>query len=115
MMETNTVQDEIKFYGAKLLMTKLKIVGDPLELFRQLEIYKWNLKDSMYPLKIVRNVLWMQMLPMLQRGLGKAVVSKTGYRWFCYTKFWGDVFPGGKRYYRIRNSFAKDAWEIHSF
>ena len=101
--------DKIKYYGANLLMTKLKLVGDPLEFFRQMDIYKWSLPDTMYPLKVIKDILWMRLLEQ-----SEGMKLPNGCRWFCYTKFWGDVFPGGKRYYRIRKHGAK-AWEIHSF
>ena len=105
--------DLIKMYGLKLMVTKLKIIGDPMAFFRQVQIYKWDILKEMTGLKIIDNVLWMLMINT------EGLRMPNGCRWFDYIPFFSNIYPKGKRYYRFTASNTEDdaskAWTFHSF
>ena len=97
-----------KLYGAKLLKTKIALAGGGLAVFRAVE--SWSVIDEATTgLKVYNDILWMRLLEA-----SEGMKLPNGCRWFSYNSVLGEVFPHGKRYYRIRKAGAKN-WEYHSF
>lgn len=98
----------IKSYGLRLLRTKFFYAGGPLEFFRAVELEHRSVTEAMSGLKVWPDVLWMRVLEA-----SEGMKFPNGCKWFDYVPFWGDIFPRGKRYYRIR--YGKNPWVYHSF
>lgn len=104
------MSDIIKEWGLKLLLTKLKLTGDPLEFFRQLQIKSWNLQSNCSSgIKVYKDVLWMRLFEM-----SEGIKLPNGCKFFTYVPFWGSAFQHGKKFYRFRKAGSK-VWEYHSF
>lgn len=114
--------DIIREWGYKLFFTKLKMCGgDGLEFFRQLQIKKWNISESVsHCLKVYKDVLWMRLLEA-----NEGMKLPNGCRMPIYIPFYS-LAPNWYRFRSLLNhsgveivdmeEFLKSRpWEIHTF
>ena len=96
MANTSSFNKTCKFFGIKLLLTKFaKFKNDAVEFTR--------FSSNISPLEAVKSgarihhPLWMDVLRA--RSNRPLPFDKD----VTYVKFWGDVFPNGKRYYIFKH------------
>ena len=114
------MSDIIREYGIKLIMTKLKLVGKD-QFFYQTQLRDRDLVyEVSHGMKVIKDCLWMRMLE-----ISEGMRLPNGCKTFGYVKFFSDVFPKGKRFYKFRSLIGDEdvvkrrietnTWEFKSF
>ena len=99
------MSDAIREFGIRLLMTKLKLVGSPIEFFRQTQIKHWNVAESVsHCTKVYKDVLWMR---MLEESEGMRLPN--GCRLPIFIPFYSKI-----KYYRFRNLVPRHDYVIEN-
>lgn len=106
--DANSFRAEEAFFSRKLFLLKLAKVGGNHKLFSKSLGLRTSLECVTSGL-VIFHPFWM-----------KLFIAKTGRRlpcgdtWFAYISFLGELYPNGKRFYRLK-SRTGNSWSIHSF